>query len=535
MNLGHVLQKQGHWSQAAIQFRNGLQVVTAPGELEHFAPFLVFLAIGSISTRDLKEWVEESDSLSSGSEKCIGILIYDKPPDAVIEMRISLLQLDEHFMLIPVPLLEIEQKLSDSAACKGLLDEYVRRYLNPDVFDVKSAVRDPLFFFGRRELLYRLEADLVKGQGIGLFGLRKSGKTSILLQLHSTLKEHPVVHIDLERYSGSRYGAELFNEILRQLSTFVKERFSHITLHLERFPANLPASELTTKFVQQVEMFAEDFEKIGYKLPILCFLDEIERILPHAEDSREKAEEFNACFGALRALIQERQILGLMVTDVHPDCNRINEWPQEGVPTNPVSNFFKEVFLGPFSEEETATMITGLGRWMGERFDDKTLAKIHHESGGHPFIARQLASLIHNRITHTKTTAEGEALIVFSSARRYLEEPFSYSNLLMHYFTNNLWGPLKNRQFDSAMTVLKILAANQNSGRWLSEPILRKQIKGRFTESQLLDAFFWLEATGLILQTRKAKLAYYRIGMSLLTHWLRMNMKDEELQRWQVV
>ncbi|MUG98139.1 hypothetical protein F7734_39855 [Scytonema sp. UIC 10036] len=61
------------------------------------------------------------------------------------------------------------------------------------------------------------------------------------------------------------------------------------------------------------------------------------------------SEEFNACFGALRVLNQEQRQLSLLVADLHPDCNRINKWNKEGVSTNPVFSFFKEIFLPPFS------------------------------------------------------------------------------------------------------------------------------------------------------------------------------------------
>ena len=318
-----------------------LEALTAQGALKRFAPFPIFLATGTISAEDLKELVEHSNSQIRGRQERIGILIYDKPPDAVLEIRISLLQLDDHFMLIPIPFLEVEQTLSDRAACKGLLADYINRYLSTNVFDDRYAVHDPLFFFGRRELLHRLEADLVKGQGVGLFGLRKSGKTSVLLQLRSILRKHPVVHIDLERYGGNRYGAQLLNGILQRLLTLIAERAPDLTPHLDEFPTDLSAAELTTRFIQSMEIYAQALEKSGYELPIICLLDEVERVLPQVGDAREKAEEFNACFGVLRALIQEQRILGLMVTDVYPDCNRINEWPQEGVPTNPVFQFFQ--------------------------------------------------------------------------------------------------------------------------------------------------------------------------------------------------
>ena len=327
----------------------------------------------------------------------------------------------------------------------------------------------------------------------------------------------------------------LFNQILQRLSALVAEHDRDLIPTLEVFPSDLPAADLTTKFVERIELHAKALEKAGYELPILCFLDEVERILPRRTDPREKAEEFNACFGALRTLIQEQQIIGLLVADVHPDFNRINEWPQEDVASNPVFSFFKEVFLSPFSKEETTTMITGLGRWTGRKFDDKTLIRIYNESGGHPFVARQLASLLYSHVTQIKTAADGESLIVFSSAKRYLEKPFTYSNVLKDYFSQNIWVPLKKRNFNSAMVILKLLAANGRLGKWLIEPALRAKIRGSYTENQLLDAFFWLEATGLILRNQTAGPARYRIEMSLLVRWLRLNMTDKEIQQWRIV
>jgi len=83
--------------------------------------------------------------------------------------------------------------------------------------------------------------------------------------------------------------------------------------------------------------------------------------------------EFNAFFGTLRSICQSERRLAVVVTDVHPDCNRINVWSQRGAETNPVFNFFREVFLGPFSEEDTRLMLSDIARLMGKSFDDETL------------------------------------------------------------------------------------------------------------------------------------------------------------------
>ena len=78
----------------------------------------------------------------------------------------------------------------------------------------------------------------------------------------------------------------------------------------------------------------------------------------------------------------------------------------------------------------------------------RRLPEIHYESGGHPFVARQLASLLYTHVTQTQATADGEALVLFSSAKRYLEEALAYSNVLKHYLPENIWAPLKKRNFD---------------------------------------------------------------------------------------
>jgi hypothetical protein len=276
---------------------------------------------------------------------------------------------------------------------------------------------------------------------------------------------------------------------------------------------------------------AEKLQESGYSSPIVCLLDEVERILPLPEDSREKVEEFNAFFGALRALCQQQRRLSLLVTDVHPDCNRINQWTQTGVPTNPVFKFFKEVFLTPFTAEDTATMLISIGRLMGckQAFDDETLAQIHRTSGGHPFIARQLASLLSQ-----KASLKEHQTISWAAAQRYVEKALTYSSTLKDYIGAGIWGDLEKRQFRSAMVVLEALACREDADEWTSEAILRRQVGNQFTENQLLDALQWLEAVGLIEREEATDFDRYRIHLPLLSHWLRMNLSIEEVRQWQI-
>src|SRR5205085_1835545 len=118
------------------------------------------------------------------------------------------------------PLAPVEKVKESPAEARALLHEYAERYLpGRNLFDDRNAIGDAVAFFGRGGLLGKLEQELLSLQSIGLWGLRKAGKTSILLQLEQILRNRAVVRIGLEDYTAkSAFGNRLFNEVLRQLS-----------------------------------------------------------------------------------------------------------------------------------------------------------------------------------------------------------------------------------------------------------------------------------------------------------------------------
>ena len=370
---------------------------------------------------------------------------------------------------------------------------------------------------------------LLRYQGIGLFGLRKSGKTSILLQLGLMLRQHPIIHIDLQRYGSSHYGAALFNDILQGLYK-LDTQGKHS--NYQPFPQNQPAAELTTEFIQRVIDFSNAIcQTHKYKLPILCFLDEVERIIPTPEDNREKAEEFNACLGALRVLSQEQRQLSLLVADVHPDCNRMNQWAQQGVATNPVFNFFKEVFVSPFSEEETQEMLTNIGKLMGLEFDEATPRQIHQQSGGHPFVSRQLARFLTQKLKekNTNPAQSGNVLIKWAMVEPYLEKTLTHKGELKNYIERSIWDDLEKRHFDVAIALLQVLACNENFSERMTQQALLYKLRAKFTENQCLDACIWLTSVGLLERKEVEQEDFYQIRIPLLSRWIQMQLTEEEI------
>ncbi|NET62363.1 MAG: hypothetical protein F6K47_41555 [Symploca sp. SIO2E6] len=231
--------------------KHRLRITAAPSRLKPYVPMPVSLAIEQPEEQDVVELVQQAAKINKSSQQQAGILLYRQPPDTLFRLRMAEVRLRDRFILIPIPLTAIEQALRERGASSGLLAQYTDRYLpGADLFDDRNAIGDTLSFFGRGELLQRLQENLCRSQGVGIFGLRKSGKTSLLLQLGFAMAQHPLVHIDLQPYGGKLYyGADLFHQILLKLSQLLEEQSSKAVICPKLGESDLPAASLTTDFI----------------------------------------------------------------------------------------------------------------------------------------------------------------------------------------------------------------------------------------------------------------------------------------------
>ncbi len=356
-------------TKSKLKGKRCITITSAPGKLNSYCPFPILLNVVNPPDKlDLERLIKEAKQLNYQTETHLSILIHKEPPS--LNFRLELVQVrSDKLIIIPIPLAEIEQALRQEN--QTLLSQYGERYLpGADLFDTKTPVGETFTFFGRELLLRQLEENLENCKNIGIFGLRKIGKTSVIRKLIYNCHHHPIVYIDLQKYGGENYSAKLFNSILEELAKLTKQS-GNKTIFSRFSKGKIPQlsaqdlSTLTDSFTHEFLRLGKRLEKQGYQMPIFCFLDEMECILPQPTSSPAAAAEFNAVFGTLRALNQQHNRLSLLVADAHPDCNRINHWSQEGVRTNPLFSFFQEVFLPTFPDEDTRMMISDISQLMG--------------------------------------------------------------------------------------------------------------------------------------------------------------------------
>jgi len=192
-----------------------------------------------------------------------------------------------------------------SELAKNNLDEYFiqnrfRKYFyNRDLFGFSSAIQKESYFFGRRDFVQELVDKHVSGECSGIFGLRKTGKTSILFSLTRVLKakEYPCVFIDCQDTAVYK---KRWNKLLHYISSELAKKYS---IKFQSSPEDYTEETASEKFTEDIKYL---YSKLGKKR-ILFIFDEVERITFNISDEEhwKSGADFKDFWRTLRGNFQK--------------------------------------------------------------------------------------------------------------------------------------------------------------------------------------------------------------------------------------
>lgn len=256
-------------------------------------------------------------------------------------------------------------------------------------------------FFGRERLLEQLADEVQRGHFIGIYGLRKMGKTSLVYQLRDEkLQGDAVAYVDLQALQMSQDIHPLYYQLERDLYIRLSTRdtsFANLlTLGKYERYSTLPITHehIPLIFAEDMRALLDDLSegKITSIRRIVIILDELERILPVS--GQNGIQGYLEFFGLLRGLMQTERYRGFLSSVVVAANASISEHGYWEDRENPVFALYKTEFLKPFSAEECNDMVKTLGRGMSIRWEDEALQAVFTETGGHPFLTRLFCSRI---------------------------------------------------------------------------------------------------------------------------------------------
>lgn len=271
-----------------------------------------------------------------------------------------------------------------------------RMLVTVDHFNVTVPIADPTAFFGREHDIEEARKCLGAGQHLGIFGLRKAGKSSLLNQIQRVAvgDRWAVARIDLNGYGGR--ASRAIEDLLRRLHGSLTS--------LGCKPGRLRSIGPTVSILQRywLDDLTMLLDASGDRADVLIIIDEIDIILPGrlvaAGGDDADRSLLVAAFSQLRSIAQQRQAEArsypvVLSAGVDP---HIFEAPTTGGADNPLYQFSRVSFLEPLDREALAQMVRTLGKRTGMRFrDHRLIDELRDEYGGHPLLTRQACSWLH--------------------------------------------------------------------------------------------------------------------------------------------
>ncbi|MCG8918973.1 protein kinase [Actinokineospora sp. PR83] len=281
----------------------------------------------------------------------------------------------------------------------GLVSLVQSRLYRRDLYDLPTAVTRSEDFFGRKSAIVEIAKRLsLGGRHVGLFGLRKIGKTSLLYRLRSVLQSSSnyVVNLDLERVDAVNPS---LGYLLWSLGESMCDSYpAHMRKlkNLELFGKYRLFSQVPAEF-NMVELFDHDLRQVltSNSRKVIFMLDEVELLSPEAPGSMW-GTSFIKLWRLLRGLDQQfPNRLSYFVTGTNPSVFERNSI---GGFENPAFNYIAVEYLKPLNFEEVSDLIRMLGMRMGLNWSNNAIQKVYDATGGHPALTRGLASIVNKSI-----------------------------------------------------------------------------------------------------------------------------------------
>jgi len=431
----------------------------------------------------------------------VAMAISDRRPEPGARYRLYEIRQREGLAIVPLDSSLFDQIKPNRTASDILATEIDQATGQQNLYAISGPVSSDLSFFGRERVLQEIIDLLDAGQPVGIFGLRKVGKTSLVQRLQGQMAQRrPIAFVDTQGTVRQQGVWPLYPAIIAALAAHLRRIRPDLSLPpLQTLPEAGPPSPATSSPLWMADAFPQDLHALhqalgepGKKERMLLIVDEIDRLLPAG--TTPGYEGFAAFFGQLRAANQQARLLDFVVVGVDPTVNRRDRWDDHD---NELYLALREVWMPPMAAEDVQEMIESLGSQMGVRYQARALRLLVQAGGGQPFVTRQMCSrAVANRL------GKGVITVAADQARAAIEEFVFQDSYLAE-----MW---RTRLDDTQREILRALAR-------ASDPIPRTQLLPAAQRQETLAALGALEDYTLVHHDERG----YAIAWDVLRHWIR--------------
>lgn len=279
-----------------------------------------------------------------------------------------------------IPVLFVRSAVSSNATDSYFVRRTISEQLySRDLFNEQLPLQGDLFFFGRDKIVAETLVAVKQSQNRGLFGLRKTGKTSILFKVRRMAERDGicVLYYDCKDTALRTLHWDAF------LRRIIQDLVVSLGLTKDRLDASVHVSD----------QFKSLLRKVKDKKKICIIFDEIEWVSPLAKIDKHWHTEFVDFWQTMWTAQSELRNVAYIIAGVNPTVVEMDE--VAGV-QNPVFSIVPPQYVTGLAQADIATLCGHIGQWMGLRFTQDAYEYIAKQYGGHPLLTRMACSHVHS-------------------------------------------------------------------------------------------------------------------------------------------
>lgn len=282
----------------------------------------------------------------------------------------------ESRIIVPFSANELAGKNENEWIVRRSLQDH---FLSLDRFKYTLPLKEDTYFFGRSKEVGGLVDLCRRSENAGLFGLRKTGKTSVLLKLKRILESDVKHSFELIDAQNSSVRRRRWNQLLEYIS---RKLFSRESLKLELDFNELDAPD---HFFESINIYLKNSK--SERLTIA--FDEIEWLTPKTARDKHWEDEYLDFWQAIRTTQTQIPGMNIVIAGVNPS---IAEESRFGEYQNPLFGIVTPIFLAGMTEAEASEMIKKIGKIMGLNFSEEAMEYLYSQYAGHPLLTRLACS-----------------------------------------------------------------------------------------------------------------------------------------------
>ena len=356
---------------------------------------------GQLEPRVLRH-LETSTELrkSTSADKDFAILV-------AADRRADMFVKDRKRFSYPILTIYVEDLQSRMYSKTSLRAEIAHLMRSMNHFDYSNEITEAADFFGRSDDLEALTALAIRGQSVGIFGLRRAGKTSLLYRVAEALHERGVssIYVQLNALDDADH---LREELVNRTAMLLRRVGGRIPQNSEMLNSDFTIKttpKLQRRWVYEIDAMLDQIDT-----DVVVLIDETDLANEEAfdfDDSEQvERQTMNRVLQQFRGLIQIRNDRGKrrlsflaagVAASIFTSSIRFGR-------DNQLFGFASARSLGPMHRDEMRQMVRVLGKRSGLKFKDHRLFdSLFSEYGGHPHLTRQACGRVAEDVHHRQT------------------------------------------------------------------------------------------------------------------------------------